>query len=183
MLAAVAGLSKRRLVTTPMGTFFINPISNFGAAILRGEYEPQMVRVLSRYLSPGGVFIDIGANEGYFSVLASRLVGRKGTVVAIEPQSRLQSVIRTTLEANDCYNVRLFKCAVADRTGKMRLSLAPNSNSGSSSFFRSTKYILPTEEVQAFCLVDLFERIGVDCCDLIKVDIEGGRVRRVYASR
>jgi hypothetical protein len=74
------------MVSTSNGTFFINPVSNFGAAILNGEYEPEMKRILNRYLPDGGTFIDLGANEGYFSVLASRMVGSKGRVVAILPQ-------------------------------------------------------------------------------------------------
>jgi len=172
-VAAVCGLNRRRLVRADHGTFLINPISDFGSAILKGEYEPQMRSVLSRYLSPGGVFIDLGANEGYFSVLASHLVGPKGTVIAIEPQSRLQNVFQTNLAVNECYNVRLIRCAVCDRTGTAQLSLAPSTNTGASSLFRSTRYALPTEEIRSLCLGDLLDRTGVEHCDLMKVDIEG----------
>jgi FkbM family methyltransferase len=119
------------------------------------------------------VFIDMGANEAYFSVLASRLVGPHGTVVAVEPQSRLQSVIQTNLDTNGCSNVRLVRCVVLGRTDKARLSLAPDVNTGSSSLFRQTKYSLPTEEVQGLCLADFLDREGVENCDLMKVDIEG----------
>jgi FkbM family methyltransferase len=171
-LAAVLRLNKRRLVRSKHATLFIDPVSNFGAAILKGEYEPKMREVLRRYLSPGGVFIDLGANEGYFSVLASDMVGSTGTVVAIEPQSRLQHVIYTNLQVNDCFNVRVIRCAVSNKTGKVRLSLAPKVNTGSS-IFRPTKYSLPTEEVRSFCLSDLIYRLGLTRCDLMKVDIEG----------
>ena len=172
-LATVLGLNKRRLVRSEHATLFINPISTFGVAVREGEYEPQMRKVLHRYLPPGGVFIDLGANEGYFSVLASRLVGPKGLVVAIEPQSRLQHVIYTNLQVNECFNVRVIRCVVSDKTGKAQLSLAPSTNTGSSSTFRQTKYSLPTEEVQGFCLSDLLDRLGLERCDLMKVDIEG----------
>jgi len=173
LLAAAFRLNKRRLVRGRYATFFIDPVSNFGAAILKGEYEPQMREVLCRYLSPGGLFIDLGANEGYLSVLASQLVGPRGTVIAIEPQSRLQHVICTNLQANDCFNVRLVRCVVSDTTGKAQLSLAPTVNTGSSSLFRPTKYSLPTEEVPSLRLSDLIDRLGVERCDLMKVDIEG----------
>jgi FkbM family methyltransferase len=171
--ARVCGLNKRRLVRTEQGTFFINPISNFGSTLLGGEYEPQMGAVLRHYLRPGAVFIDMGANEGYFSVLASGLVGPPGTVIAVEPQSRLQGVIQTNLDANGCFNVRLVRCVVASRTEKVQLSLAPDVNTGSSSLFRQTRYALPTEEVQSFCLDAFLAKVGVDHCDLMKVDIEG----------
>jgi len=171
--ARICGLNKRRLLRTEQGTFFINPISNFGSTLLAGEYEPQMGAVLRRYLRPGAVFVDMGANEGYFSVLASSLVGPEGTVIAVEPQSRLQSVIEANLEANRCSNVRLIRCVVSGRTEKVRLSLAPDTNTGSSSLFRQTKYVVPTEEVQSFSLADFLNRAGVERCDMMKVDIEG----------
>ena len=132
-----------------------------------------MKAVLRRYLRPGAVFIDLGANEGYFSVLASGLVGPHGTVIAVEPQTWLQGVIQTNLTANNCFNVRVIRCVISDRTGKMCLSLAPEIHTGSSSLFRQTRYVLPTEEVQSFCLDDFLARAGVDRCDLVKVDIEG----------
>jgi FkbM family methyltransferase len=171
--ARLFGLSKRRLVRTEQGKFYINSISDFGSRLLAGEYEPQMEAVLRRYLRPGGVFIDLGANEGYFSVFASGLVGPHGAVIAVEPQTRLQSVIKTNLEANTCSNVRVFKCVISDKTEKMRLQLAPDTNTGSSSLFRSTRYVLPTEEVQSFTLEEFLVRAGVISCDLMKVDIEG----------
>ena len=143
LVAGVCGLNRRRLVRTDHGTFFINPVSDFGSAILGGEYEPQMRKVLSRYLSPGDVFIDLGANEGYFSVLASKLVGPKGTVIAIEPQSRLQHVIQANLEANQCFNVRLIRCVVSGTTGRMQLSLAPATNTGSSGLFPTNQIPCP----------------------------------------
>ncbi|MBV8732567.1 MAG: FkbM family methyltransferase [Acidobacteriia bacterium] len=132
-----------------------------------------MRKVLNRYLPYGGTFIDLGANEGYFSVLASHIVGPEGRVVAIEPQSRLQEVIRENLSVNHCSNVRLIRCVVAGETGRMRLSLAPSTNTGSSSLFRGTKYPIPTEEVESFNLADLLDKADLDSCDLMKVDIEG----------
>lgn len=173
LLATAFRLNKRRLVRGKHATLFIDPVSDFGAAILKDEYEPQMRKVLGRYLSPGGQFIDLGANEGYFAVLASEIVGSRGTVIAIEPQSRLQHVIHTNLQVNDCFNVRVVRCVVSDKTGKAQLSLTATVNTGGSSLFRPTKYSLPTEEVPSFCLSDLSDRLGVEHCDLMKVDIEG----------
>lgn len=51
---------------------------------LFGVWEPHMTRWLQRRLKPGDVFVDVGANIGYYSILASRLVGARGKVVAIE---------------------------------------------------------------------------------------------------
>jgi FkbM family methyltransferase len=173
LVARVCRLDKRRMVETAEGTFFLNPVSHLGSALLHGNYEPQTTAILSRFLQPGGVFIDMGANEGYFSVVASRLVGAEGTVISVEPQSRLQSVIQANLAANRSSNVRLVRCVVSDRTGNVELSLSPDTHTGSSSLFRQTKYTLPTEEVPSFSLGDFLDRVGVQQCDLVKIDIEG----------
>ena len=172
-LATVLRLNKRRLVPCKYATFFIDPYTRFGDVILNGEYEPQMREILHRHLSFGGVFIDLGANEGYFSVLASQIVGPTGTVIAIEPQSRLQHVISTNLHVNGCFNVRVIRCVVFNKSGKAHLTLGPTVKTGSSSLFRPSKCILPTEEVQSFSLSELIDRLGLERCDLLKVDIEG----------
>jgi FkbM family methyltransferase len=172
-IAHISGLNRRRLVHTEYGTFFVNPVSNLGFQLLRGEYEPSTRTVLCQYLKPGAVFVDLGANEGYFTVLASRLVGPRGMVIAVEPQSRLQGVIRTNLRANDCHNVRLVKAAVSSKTQRVQLELGSEMNNGATSLFRCTKYPLPKEEVQSVTLAELFHSVEVHQCDLMKVDIEG----------
>src|SRR5580704_7841694 len=93
-VARVCGLDKRTLVQTENGAFYISPVTWFGSELLQGKYEPQTTAILRQFLYPGAAFLDMGANEGYFSVVASRLVGEHGAVVAIEPQSRLQEVIK-----------------------------------------------------------------------------------------
>src|SRR4051812_38970298 len=96
---------RRRAVTTPEGTFWIDPVSNLGLELLRGRYEPSLTEVVRRYLRPGGVFVDVGANEGYFSAIAARLVGPTGRVVAVEPQARLRPVLEENFRLNGVANV------------------------------------------------------------------------------
>jgi FkbM family methyltransferase len=168
------GLSKRRTLRTERGTFLVNPLSRLGLQLATGRlYEPKMVEVLHKYLRPGSVFIDLGANEAYFSVIASRIVGPRGIVIAVEPQSRLQGVIRANLTVNTCYNVRVIQAVVSSQTGIARLQLSSELNNGGSSLFRSTRCPVHTEEVQSFTLAEFLSRTGIERCDLMKVDIEG----------
>src|SRR5262249_44632111 len=109
----------------------------------------------------------------YFSVLASRLVGPSGNVIAVEPQSRLQNVIQTNLSLNECSNVRLVQAVVSSITGTVQIQLNPDINSGGTSLFRSTKYPLKTEAVPSFTITEFLNRTAVERCDLIKVDVEG----------
>src|SRR4029077_2227849 len=172
-LAHITGLNRREFFRPEQGTFFVAPMSQLGFHLRHGEYEPATTAVLRKYLTQGAVFVDLGANEGYFTVVASRLVGPQGIVIAVEPQSRLQSVITANLEANNCHNVRLVKAVVSSKTERGTLALTSAINNGASSLFKSTKYPLRREEVQSFTLGDLFASIQLKRCDLMKMDIEG----------
>jgi FkbM family methyltransferase len=172
-VAAICGLNKRRSVQTECGVFWLNPVSNLGRHLIGGEYEPQMVAVLRRYLQTGSVFVDLGANEGFFSVIASQIVGPSGAVIAVEPQSRLQNVIQTNLSLNTCYNVRLVRAVLSSQTEMARLQLSTEMNTGGSSLYDNTRYPRPSEEVRSFTLAEFLSRTGTPRCDLMKVDIEG----------
>jgi FkbM family methyltransferase len=132
-----------------------------------------MVEVLHAVLTPGATFIDLGANEGYFSVIASRLVGPKGTVIAVEPQLRLQAILQTNFYLNECFNIRLIRAAVSGHANEVRLELSSDMNPGASSLYRRTKYPLRKETVKSFSLGKLLELTGLNRCDLMKVDVEG----------
>ena len=53
--------------------------------VLMGTYEPELTHLLIDSLDDGGVFWDIGAHAGYYSMVAAQLVGRSGEIVAFEP--------------------------------------------------------------------------------------------------
>src|ERR1700760_3354911 len=66
----------RRVIETENGSFWIDPMSGFGAALLKdGAHEPAMIQWVRETLEPGGIFVDVGANEGYFSVIAAKRCG------------------------------------------------------------------------------------------------------------
>ena len=95
VLLAVAGPTQRRVVTaTPLGVrLWLDPLNHLGMSLAEGPFEEPVMRIMEKYLGPGAVFLDVGANEGVHSVYAARLVGAAGTVLAVEPQSRLHAVL------------------------------------------------------------------------------------------
>ncbi|HKS40546.1 MAG TPA: FkbM family methyltransferase, partial [Blastocatellia bacterium] len=174
---------KRREVQTPLGVFSVDPASCFGLMLIeKGVYEPEMVRVLQTCLKEGAVFFDVGANEGYHSVIASKIVGPKGRVFAIEPQSRLQPALQKNLELNRCANVTLIKSAISDQEGQAVLFLLPDINNGASGLIRGTKYAVPTETIDTVTLEKLFTTYSIDVCDLMKMDIEGFEPEAIFGS-
>ncbi len=80
-------------------------------------YEPEIVRWIRRELPPGGMFIDIGCNNGYFSVLASQIVGSSGSVWAFEPNPQAGKRARANFELNNAQNVRIYELALGDEPG------------------------------------------------------------------
>src|SRR5262249_23789681 len=93
--------------------FLVDPVSVLGAHLIReSEHEPGWTRALQHVLRPGDIFLDVGGNEGYFSVLASKLVAH-GRVHCIEPQSRLQSIIENNLALNSRTNVLVHRIALS----------------------------------------------------------------------
>lgn len=168
---------------TPHGTFWVDPASYQGLCVLdHGEYEPGMISVLRAQLQPGDTFVDLGANEGYFSVIASAIVGPAGRVLAIEPQGRLQPVLRENFRLNTCANVTLAQVAVSDHAGEATLHLTAGVNNSASGLHRATRYGLPTETVPTARLATVLDQHGVTHCRLLKMDVESWEYEAIFGS-
>src|SRR5690242_10654789 len=76
---------RRRIVTTNCGyRFDVDPVSVFGISLIRTSvYEPELSTLLRAILRPGDICVDLGGNEGYFSVLGAGAVGPGGRVHCI----------------------------------------------------------------------------------------------------
>lgn len=84
------------------------------AIVDSGVWEPQETQFLLDTLRPGDVFVDVGANIGYFSLLASRLVGVTGAVLAFEPEAANYSLLEANCHRNHCDNTRCFRAALGE---------------------------------------------------------------------
>lgn len=86
-------------------------------AWLTGKVEPDVQAALCRFLLAGDTFVDVGASIGFHSILAARLVGPEGTVLAFEPSPAGAASIRANAAANGCGNVLVAPVAVSDSIG------------------------------------------------------------------
>jgi FkbM family methyltransferase len=84
-----------------------------------GVWEPNLTHWLQRRLRPEDVFVDVGANIGYFTLLASHLVGTRGGVVAIEPSPQANAALRRNVAGNGAENVRVEDVAVWKSSGEV----------------------------------------------------------------
>lgn len=175
---------KRVVVSTDYGDFFVDPVSNFGNSLLTNqEYEPDLMGYIQKHLKAGDSFLDIGANEGFFSIVASKIVGSRGKVYTIEPQKRLQSIISENVNLNNSDNVRIVRKAVSDSTGSTEMYLAPDTNTGSTSLANPHKYSVPTQTVQMDTLENILDEMQVDSIDFAKIDVEGFEYETVLGSK
>jgi FkbM family methyltransferase len=140
-----------------------------------GFYEPQETSLLCSLLSQGMTFVDVGANWGYFSLLAARLVGNEGSVLAIEPDPRIFAKLEANIRRNRLTNVVPRQLAVSDRLCTMTLA-GYNEAGENFGISRITEADDPTGnsfDVEACPLDALLDSLGVDCVDLVKIDVEG----------
>jgi FkbM family methyltransferase len=175
---------KRRVIATVAGKFYIDPASNFGYRLMNdGEYEKNTRETIEVILKSGHVFLDVGANEGYFSAIASRLVGDSGKVFAIEPQERLSAIIKENFRLNRVENAKIDSCAISDKAGIAKFNLSPDTNAGSSGLFKTVRYKVPTQIVNTITLHELLDRHGIEYVDLMKIDIEGFEYEAILGSQ
>jgi FkbM family methyltransferase len=98
-----------------------------------GVWEPHVTAAFRDLLSPGDICVDIGANAGYFTLLASKLVGPAGHVYALEPAPSTYAMLCANLELNAVSNVTALPVAGGERDGTTILHVGPARNTGSSS--------------------------------------------------
>jgi FkbM family methyltransferase len=79
--------------------------------VISGIWEPQVTALFQRILSAGDVCVDIGANAGYFTLLASRLVGPRGHIYAFEPAPKNYAQLTANLKLNEVSNVTALNVA------------------------------------------------------------------------
>jgi len=143
-------------------------------AYFMGQYEPQETCLLRELLRPGDTFFDVGANWGYFSLLAAEQVGTGGKVVSIEADPRIFAMLERNVALNPMPQVKALHVAAADGPGTLKLagfedheqnwgiSRVVANPSGSKVF-----------EVPARAVDAIADELGVSTVHLLKMDIEG----------
>ena len=147
-----------------------------GPKFARDEYEPALTRAFMENLREGIVVYDIGAHWGYFSLVASRRIGKSGQVIAFEPHPHNIQIIEKNLSLNRIDNVRLMKVAVADTEGEAAFDLGADTGLGKLS--SSGKY-----RVRVVSLDALVQTGEIPPPNLVKIDIEGAEGRALRGMR
>ncbi len=137
-----------------------------------GTFEPFETRIIRDYLKPGMVFVDVGANVGYFTALGASRVGRYGRVLAIEPSPQMGAALEELVQANHLSQVKFESVGVGAANETLTLFI-PDAD-----LHNHTPTMMPQTgavpvEVQVVTLDSLTESNGIERIDLLKIDIEG----------
>lgn len=152
-----------------VGMFTLRPRTDDIAHVLPFR-EPAVTETVLRHLGRGACFVDAGANIGFYSILASRLVGETGRVIAIEMMPDTASILREHVTRNEAANVSVVECAVADADGETVQATVPPGYHGRASIAGASS-TGKSQLVRTATLNTILDEIGL--VDLLKLDLEG----------
>ena len=141
-----------------------------------GSYEMRKRLAFERQIKPGSVVYDIGANVGYFSMLASVLAGPDGQVFSFEPLPRNTAYLRRHIALNHLDNIEVIEAAVSDQAGEAFFVLGASSAMGHLAESGEIK-------VKIVTLDALIEKQAIVPPDYIKLDVEGAEYHALNGAR
>ena len=147
-----------------------------------GLYEPDKTQTIRSLLRPGMTFIDVGANKGDFSLLAAKIVGDTGAVLAFEPDPENLHWLARSVELNGYGNIKAFDVALGERNETVPLYLGDKS--GWHSLVPSpTGHSRGTISINKRTLDSFLEELGNPDVHMIKIDVEGAELEVLHGAQ
>jgi FkbM family methyltransferase len=164
-------LLSKELVLVHLSDFSIYAMTsdiNIGNYIIQSKhYETHVTSILSKTLESGSVFLDLGANIGYFSLLASGIVGSSGKVISFEPNTQNLQLLYSSILENKFNNIYTYPFAVSDTNQILKIT-----SFGSNGFLDTPESDqLNCQFTQSIVLDKILQ--NEDRINVIKMDIEG----------
>jgi FkbM family methyltransferase len=155
----------------------LSHLSSYGKS-----FEDKTLEVFLSHLKEGDTVLDIGANVGMFSLVASRVLKNKGIIHAFEPSQATYDILRQNINNNKCENVTIHRLALSDADGMLTLS-TPKVKHGTDAFAYLSNSQDTTvnedaqkESVEVKTLDNFLSDNNIEKVDLIKIDIEGAEL-------
>lgn len=151
-----------------------------GKHVRAGVYEPEVAALFRRFLKPGMTVLDVGANIGFFTMLAASIVGPTGYVLAVEPNPRNVRLLEGSRRANGFGQVAVAYTAAGAETGLLALNTS-HSNGTTSAVDGGLGALMAAQIVPCFPLTSMVptgRRI-----DFVKIDVEGAEYLALSGAR
>jgi FkbM family methyltransferase len=137
-----------------------------------GTTEPAVQEALADALAPGDVFYDLGANVGFFTLIAAKAVGPTGHVHAFEPEPETAAELRANVALNSLGQVQVHEVAITDSVGEAKLTNSKNKLR--SRLDQRGTITVPTTMIDA---------LDLPPPNLVKIDVEGAESRAIAGMR
>lgn len=137
---------------------------------LTGNYEPSTASIMAALLKPGNTMVDIGANAGFFTLLAARHVGQRGLVHAFEPIPSTYNRLVHNIALNQTTHVTSYPIAISATKGEITIYEGPADHVGLSGM-RKLAQTKTTHQVITSPLDEIISKNAP--IHLIKIDVEG----------
>jgi FkbM family methyltransferase len=149
-----------------------------------GDYdERREANLITRVLDPGEVFWDVGANLGYFTLLAAARLNNTGQVVAFEPGPSASACLTGNISHNSFANILTFPVAASDREGDAVLYSVAGQADGRANLFRPGADQAASTSVRTVTLDGWREQHDLSGPDFIKMDVEGAELAALTGAR
>ncbi len=142
--------------------------------LVYGKYEPFESGIVKRLITTGSTVFNIGANIGYYTLIASISADETGNVVAFEPAEQNFQLLRKNISDNHLRNVEARNEAVSDSEGKLKLFLS-ESNSGDHQIYTSHDSRM-AQEIDAITL-DAFHEKSALSPEVLIIDVQGAELK------
>lgn len=172
------------LVRLPSGSWWI-AVNDFNSdSIFTGDYEIGETKFVSNFLKEEMVVLDIGAHDGYYTLLASKKVGEKGKVIAFEPSPKERKLLHLNLKINMCKNVKVESYALSSQVGESTFYVVVGHDTGCNSL-KLPRVSEPTKEIKVSTttLDDYLKGANINSVDFIKIDAEGAELEIFKGSK
>jgi len=156
----------------------LEPAENIDSGLLFCPqlYDFQEISFMRDNLPADSCFIDVGANIGFYSLIASTVVGGEGRVIAIEADPYNYNKLLINIELSGATNVLALNIGVSDKRETLRLGLNVSGNRGGNSFYRQGEGVVGVD-VPCVPLHEILMQQGVQRVGGAKLDIEGFEFR------
>jgi len=153
-------------------TVVLNPTDPVVSGALHfGVYEKAETKFFYTACHDGMTFLDVGANIGYYTALAARIVGPNGNVIALEPDPESYQYLEQTIKANAVGNVQAFQIAASDSPATLPLFISKDNRGDNRLYAPAEKR--PQIEVKARPIDELLSENNINTVDFIKIDVQG----------
>ena len=174
--AAPRGLTRVRIAAGPLADMEMKLDLRAEKDLWLGTYEPDFIRAIASFVSPGDTVYDVGANIGYLSLAMARAVGDAGHVVAFEPLPLNVERLHSNLSLNsEGRRVQVVGAAAGERTSKGQFLVHSSGGMGKlDSAAGRQEHYQDSIAIEVVALDDWIREAPADPPTLVKIDVEGG---------